>query len=199
MIAPTIPPPICSSYRNKRVGTECDDFSQSGDFFGLITPATNMKSTIAAKSTNQIVPMISMIAPRLVTADCRSISVYEISKLGGFKRSMNFALRGIHTYPDHITIRSLKNPDSPPQVILIDKRSITYGLKHFSFARAAKPSAPSFISTDCRLTVVSVLIFDLHRSGNAAAPDCGSRPIKSAPHLAMKRGNPAIYYPPGNI
>src|SRR5215813_2157178 len=45
---------ICSNYRNKRVGTECDDFSQSGDFFGLITPATNMKSTIAAKSTNQI-------------------------------------------------------------------------------------------------------------------------------------------------
>jgi hypothetical protein len=66
-----------------------------------------------------------------VTADCRAINIGELSKLGGFKRPMHFAFRGIETRSDHIKLRSLKNPDAPSQIILIDKRRITYGLKTF--------------------------------------------------------------------
>src|SRR5262245_61654829 len=44
---------------------------------------------------------------------------------------MHFALRGIETRSDHVKLRSLRNPDAPAQIILLDKRPITYGLKVF--------------------------------------------------------------------
>ena len=69
---------------------------------------------------------------RTVTTDCRAINIGELSKLGAFKRPMNFALRGIETHRDYVKLRSPKNPDAPPQIILIDWRRITYGMKaHF--------------------------------------------------------------------
>src|SRR5262245_11516134 len=78
---------------------------------------------------------------RTVTADCRAISAYELSKLGGFKRPMDFPLRGIETHRDFIRLRSLKNPHAPAQIILLAWTRITYGMKTFFICPRCQASA----------------------------------------------------------
>src|SRR5262249_22354826 len=134
--------------------------------------------------------MMQLKPLRTVTADCRAINIGELSKLGAFKRPTNLALRGIETHRDFIKLRSPRNPNREPQIILIDWRRITYGMKaHFICPRCQSRRAILYfdgLQAYCRVCA------DLHRSGKDAAPDCGSRLTSSAPHSAMKMGSPAI-------
>src|SRR6516225_5588561 len=67
-----------------------------------------------------------------ITADMRrEISVAALAKAGGFRQTMRFPLWGIETARDHIRIFSRHDRKRPPEIIAIDWREMTFGLKPF--------------------------------------------------------------------
>jgi hypothetical protein len=132
---------------------------------------------------------------RPVTADCRAVNIGELSKLGGFKRPMNFALRGIETHRDYIKLRSLKNPNRRPQIILIDWRRITYGMKaHFICPRCqAKRAILYFDGLQAYCRVCADLKFASQRQRRRARLRIKSHKIRAS--LGDENGKPGDPWP----
>src|SRR5262245_35870591 len=132
---------------------------------------------------------------RPVTIDCRAINVGELSKLGAFKRPMNFALRGIETYHDFIKLRSPKNPDAPPQIILIDWQRITYGMKaHFVCPRCqARRAILYFDGLQAYCRVCADLRFASQRQRRRARLRIKSHKIRVS--LGDENGKPGDLFP----
>jgi len=132
---------------------------------------------------------------RPVTADCRAINIGELSKLGGSKRPMNFALRGIETHRDYIKLRSLKNPNRPPQIILIDWRRITYGMKaHFICPRCqAKRAILYFDGLQAYCRVCADLRFASQRQRRCARLRIKAHKIRAS--LGEENGKPGDPWP----
>ena len=61
----------------------------------------------------------------------RELSVTTLAKAGGFRQAMRFPLWGIETARDHIRIFSRHDRKRPPEIIAIDWREMTFGLKPF--------------------------------------------------------------------
>src|SRR5262245_59238447 len=133
---------------------------------------------------------------RTVTADCRAINIGELSKLGAFKRPMHFPFRGIETRRDFIRLRSLKNPNSPPQIILIEKRRITYGMKTFFICPRcqAKRAILYFDGLQAYCRVCADLRFASQRQRRRARLRIKSHKIRAS--LGDEKGKPGDPFPP---
>jgi len=69
---------------------------------------------------------------RPVTADVsRQINAGELSKLGAFRRPTQYPFRQLETHGDHIRLFSPNNRQRPPQIIAVEYRRITFGLKPY--------------------------------------------------------------------
>jgi hypothetical protein len=67
-----------------------------------------------------------------VTTDMRrELSVATLAKAGGFRQPMRFPLWGIETAHDHILIYSVRDRKRPPEIINIDWRQMTFGMKPY--------------------------------------------------------------------
>lgn len=67
-----------------------------------------------------------------VTSDRRrTFDIRDIARAGGFRRRLDFPLMGIRSSRDYVEIYSTIDRTRPPQIILIEWRRITFGLKPF--------------------------------------------------------------------
>ena len=69
---------------------------------------------------------------RPTTADARrEISCFALKKAGGFDRPMRFPFQHIETARDHVRIFTPGNRNRPPEIVAVDWRRMTFGLKPF--------------------------------------------------------------------
>jgi hypothetical protein len=64
-----------------------------------------------------------------VVSDMRRELSVALAKAGGFRQAMRFPLWGSETARDHIRIFSRHDRKRPPEIIAIDWREMTFGLK----------------------------------------------------------------------
>jgi hypothetical protein len=102
----------------------------------------------------------------------RELSVTTLAKAGGFRQAMRFPLWGIETARDHIRIFSRHDRKRPPDIIAIDWREMTFGLKPFFVCPVAAQGAVFFITTAYSAIVDVAPIFGIGASASIVGRGC---------------------------
>ena len=125
------------------------------------------------------------------------LSVATLAKAGGFRQAMRFPLWGIETARDHIRIFSRHDRKRPPDIIAIDWREMTFGLKPFFVCPVAAQGAVFFITTAYSAIVDVAPIFGIGASASIVGRGCYIDHTSCVCRTAISSASPAKNFQPG--